>query len=916
MTKRCIDFRFLKKVSPCYVPKKRHYLRGLRLVVKWFDLVVSTLLLIVAFHVFVSPNKHVQASTPPILMHAQSSDPQQLVQQGRNYYREGQWQVALSVWQQAEAAFATHGDFLSQAMVLSNMALAHHQLNQSIEAQQANDASLSLLQAEVTNMPGYPRVLAQAFNTQATLQLAQGQAQQALTIWEKATTLYQQIGEEAGVIQSLINQAQSLRTLGFYRRAQVTLEQVEAQLAMQPESLMKAVGLYNLGNTYRLLGQLDTAQASLERSLAIFEALESSRDINAALFSLGNTARSRQTPSGRQAALNFYQQAADTADSPVEWMQAQANRLSLLVDTRQIRGARALWPEMLAYIENHTTSLSNSHAGLYVQINVAQSLIQLRQQAAEGVPDLMKIAQLFADVGRQAEELRDVRAKSYAIGYLGQLYEQHQQWTEAKPLTEEALDLALQANAPEIIYRWQWQLGRLLNAQGNPQQAIAAYTEAVNALNTIRQDLAVINRDLQFSFQDSVEPVYRELVTLLLHQSSRETSVSDETRLTFLEQARNVIESLQVAELDDFFQQACLEVQPVVADQVDAQTAVVYSILLGDRLEVILSLPNQPLRRYGMDVPEREFKIVLNRLQDALHDDYLNGGELRADIILPLGQQLYDWLIRPAESYLATSHIKTLAFVLDGPLRNIPMAVLHDGQHYLIETYSVALSPGLQLINPQSLPRAEIRALAMGLSKQVDVDFPALDNVLTELDEIQSVIPNTIRLLDERFTKTMIQSVLDQTYFPIVHMATHGQFSSNAEDTFILTWPDSNNPEDDGRVNVNELQALLQSRDLTGQEAIELLVLSACQTADGDDRAALGLAGVAFRAGARSTVATLWPVSDEATSVFMSQFYQALADTHITRAEALRRAQISLLQSDDFSHPFFWAPYTLIGNWL
>ncbi|NEQ42043.1 MAG: CHAT domain-containing protein [Leptolyngbya sp. SIOISBB] len=169
-------------------------------------------------------------------------------------------------------------------------------------------------------------------------------------------------------------------------------------------------------------------------------------------------------------------------------------------------------------------------------------------------------------------------------------------------------------------------------------------------------------------------------------------------------------------------------------------------------------------------------------------------------------------------------------------------------------------------------------------------------------------------MLDQDFTRTNIRSALEQSYYPIVHLATHGQFSSRAEETFILTWPSEG--ANDYRINVNELQDLLQGRDLTGQEAIELLVLSACQTADGDDRAALGLAGVAFRAGARSTIATLWPVSDEATAAFMEQFYQQLNDVNVTKGEALRRAQEFLRQSNEYSHPFFWAPYTLIGNWL
>jgi CHAT domain-containing protein len=138
-------------------------------------------------------------------------------------------------------------------------------------------------------------------------------------------------------------------------------------------------------------------------------------------------------------------------------------------------------------------------------------------------------------------------------------------------------------------------------------------------------------------------------------------------------------------------------------------------------------------------------------------------------------------------------------------------------------------------------------------------------------------------------------------------LATHGQFSSNADNTFILTW--------DGRINVKQLDQLLRSRE--GKlSPIELLVLSACQTATGDKRAALGMAGVAVRSGARSTLASLWSVSDRSTAFLMIKFYRELGKPEITKAEALRRAQVALLHQDDYTSPYYWAPFVLLGNWL
>ncbi|NER32903.1 MAG: CHAT domain-containing protein [Oscillatoria sp. SIO1A7] len=273
---------------------------------------------------------------------------------------------------------------------------------------------------------------------------------------------------------------------------------------------------------------------------------------------------------------------------------------------------------------------------------------------------------------------------------------------------------------------------------------------------------------------------------------------------------------------------------------------------------------------------------------------------------LPLAQKIYDWLIRPAEEELATSGIETLVFVLDGELRNLPMAALHDGKQYLIEKYGVAMTPGLQLLPSQKLSPEELNILtgALGQARQ---GFPALPGAMEEIGKIQQEFPVEV-LLDAEFTNQSLQEQIAAVPFPVIHLATHGQFSSNAEDTFILTW--------DNKINVTNLRELLGTRSQQELQAIELFVLSACETAAGDDRAALGLAGVALRSGARSTLATLWQVNDASTALFMARFYRELASQPaLGKAEALRRAQLALLEQSRYQHPYFWAPFVLVGNW-
>ena len=437
--------------------------------------------------------------------------------------------------------------------------------------------------------------------------------------------------------------------------------------------------------------------------------------------------------------------------------------------------------------------------------------------------------------------------------------------------------------------RWQGQLGQLYEQQGQRDLAILAYSNAVTALNELGQDLVAINPEVRLSFQETVEPIYRNLVSLLLQ--------GDPTQAQ-LKQARETIEALQVAELENFFREACLEARPMQLEAVDAKAAALYPIILRDRLEVIFGLPGEPLRHYSTPLGEEELRETLNRFRQSLSLSFSRSEQLQ------LYQQLYDWLIRPVAADLQRAQTETLVFVLDGQLRNLPMAVLHDGHHYLIEDYSLAIAPSLQLLEPQPLDNRRLQAVVAGLSES-RAGFTALPGVETELNRIRSTINADVRL-NESFTIEATRNALRRADSPVLHLATHGQFSSNAEDTFILTW--------DGQLNVNELGQLLQRRDEQRFGALELLVLSACQTAMGDDRALLGLAGLAVRSGARSTIATLWAVRDEATADLMAEFYQQLAQPGMSKAKALQQAQLYLLHQSEYQRPFFWAPLCLSGQ--
>jgi CHAT domain-containing protein len=250
--------------------------------------------------------------------------------------------------------------------------------------------------------------------------------------------------------------------------------------------------------------------------------------------------------------------------------------------------------------------------------------------------------------------------------------------------------------------------------------------------------------------------------------------------------------------------------------------------------------------------------------------------------------------------------VDTLVLVPDGILRTIPFAALNDGQRFLVERYAVATAPGLRLVDPRPLMPEARRTLAAGLSQRRQ-GFPALPSVAAELDGIRRLQRGTTTLLDSAFLRPRFARELQDTRYTMVHIASHGQFGSDPSQTFVLAY--------DGQLTLDDLESsikLSRFREL----GIELLVLSACQTAAGDDRAALGLAGLALKAGARSALATLWFISDEASAALVLEFYRQLQTGTLSKARALQAAQRSMLKDPVLGHPAYWAPFLLIGNWL
>ncbi|MGC1197807.1 MAG: CHAT domain-containing protein [Geitlerinemataceae cyanobacterium] len=897
-------------------------------------------------------------ATFPAITQELPIDGRELIQKGIDRYENELFTEAIDLWDRAQQEFIANDDRLGEALALNNLSLAYQHLGQLERAQQTiSDSFKKLEQQEDLDDTTYLEILAKASISRGRLYWIQGKPEVALDAWKQAETSYCQAGNGSGVLRSWLNQTQALQALGLIRPAQEQLQQVYLLLQSPSDSqiicqftdtfdpALRVAGLQSLGQSLRRLGWLERdgdrlgSVEVLQTSLDLAQQFSLDDAKSSIWLELGNTKRAlfekfqamgKKAEASRYAneSEQFYDRAATSGNAEIA-LQAQLNRLSLGVATGENYSFQN-WQQ----IQQKISQFPPSRQSVYAQLNLAWSLTcsQLANVSSCGNSDLKspetpnisptEIAEIIAAAAQNAKSINDSAAESYALGQLGELYEVTGNEATAISLTQQALRRVEGLQFPEIRYRWEWQLGRLLRKKGTIEDAIAAYETAAESLKSVRGDLLTVNADIQFSFRDRVEPLYRQLVELLL--PANELSVPQIN----VQKALYYIEEIQLAELENFLRcsLATLEAMPDAnsGNEIDRlmgridrllqnDAALIYPILLSDRVAVLFKLPgNNSLGYYSYPIDKTTAQTTLRTLRTSLLN--LSRPEER----IAASRQVYQWFSPLFSTDLPQNpNIQTLVFVLDGELRNIPIAALQDnsGRYLVQQDYAIVVFPSSQLFEIAASPRP-LQVLGAGITEELTVadrpPFSALTGVEAEVEAVSSVDP----LINEEFTQQNLQHWVDTNTFSIVHLATHGNFSSDPEETYLLlhgTDPDKPTGE---LLKANELDRLLRDRTSRSDRPLDLLVLSACETAEGDNRATLGLAGLAVRAGARSTLATLWQVSDRSTVKLMEQFYSQLQQNpRSTKAQALQTAQNLLLSNPNFDNPFFWAPYILVGNW-
>ena len=708
--------------------------------------------------------------------------------------------------------------------------------------------------------------------------------------WTEAIRWCRTAGAPDLEAQALARRGEAYRVTGYFRDASSDLQAALAKAEQGNDRSLIAASSGALGNLAFMSRRSAVAEPLLKRSYDLASRLHDPAILAASNNDLGNLYAS----TGRLAeADRAYAEAIASADAGHEdtlAATAETNAARLALRRKDTKSATALLKRAVDTLERSPASYSRGMA-----------LVSAGSVALEGEgpinPDARTVAShAFRTAIETAEVLHNPTLSSLAQGGLGHLYERDNRLDEASSLTDRAAFAAQQASAPELSFRWDWQRARIARKRGQTDLALTSYRRAVAELQSVRQDIPVEFRDGRSSYRITFGPVYLEYGDLLLRRAS-----ADPSRATpLLREARDAIERLKETELQDYFRDSCVtsfEAKTRSIETIAPGTAVIYPISLADRLELLVSFGNE-LRQFTSPIPVTPLRAEVQRFRELLEKRETN------EYLVP-ARQLYDQIIRPIEPDLIAHHIDTLVVVPDYTLRTVPFAALNDGRGFLVDRYATAIAPSLRLTEPKPLSTTPSAALVLGISKSVEGYVP-LPNVEREVAQVHD-IEGGQQLLNDSFSRERFRTELERVPYSVVHIASHGQFGSDPSQTFVLAF--------DGQLTMDDLE-----RDIKfgarRENALELLVLSACETASGDDRAALGLAGVALKAGARSAVATLWYINDQAAGELIQNFYKNVQSGEYSKAHALQAAQRTLAADPRYAHPAYWAPFLLIGNWL
>lgn len=613
-------------------------------------------------------------------------------------------------------------------------------------------------------------------------------------------------------------------------------------------------------------------------------------------------------------------------------IQAKSSLITSLYRSNQEAEADKENQELISMLEN----LPDSQTKAFLLIDIVSSPKHMepdKQSNSNNCQHILRLdnaEELLMQANKIGEEQASDRLQSFTQGELGHFYEcqakniesslqsQKQEflrkalvWTNQARLSAEK-----QRVNQDSLYLWEWQAARLYKELQQPQAERQAYQLAINTLDEIRTELISGNKDSRFDFRDNVEPLYRNFSSILI-EYAQELEAENLSSATTLKTANQIIDKLRLAELQNFFGNECnldlFRKNPVTEFK---DTVVIRSIISSKKIDIITSFPGGQQKLYSLEIQYSNLRDQITNFKNLLASRKENR---RLSKLKKESRAIYNMLLPEALiQELSNRDIKTLIFIHDGLLQSIPMSTLFNGEKYLIEDFAIATTPSLNVTVPNT--GVDVRdnpVLLAGLLDSVKLKDGSFYRGLVSAEEEMRAIDatfnhkSTLMLgLEESFTVDNIEAALKKEQYSVVHLVTHGQFTFDPESSFILT-----EDEKEPIVSMARLEQVIRQTNTT-KSRVDLLTLSGCDTAVGDPRSTLGLAGVALQAGVNSAIASLWPVEDgPSNALLMKKFYQEYLAGK-SKAEALRSAQLDLIhRSDRFERPYYWSPFILIGNW-
>ncbi|MBE7384676.1 MAG: tetratricopeptide repeat protein [Leptolyngbya sp. SIO1E4] len=831
---------------------------------------------------------------------------------GWTHFLQSNYRRAIDFAEQAIALYREISDRSGEARALNHLGSAYVSLDQYEQAIDIYQQSLAIVH-ELGDQQTEVFVLGNLGETYRNA----SQYELAIDFYEQSLAIAREINHTSGELNALANLGSTYLSIGQYQQA-INLYEQSLALSRQVSARAKeGILLNNLGVVYRNLGEHRRAIGFYEQSLAIAREVGNRQGESNALHNLGGA---YQSLGQNERAIDFYEQVL-TITREIGDRAGEGNALGNLglAYSKQGQDERAI-------------DFYEQHLGIAREIGdrpgEGRTLANLGRLLAEKDQSELAIVFLKAAVEVRESIRSDIRGLDTDLrqSFTNTIADDYRFLADLLlgqgriPEAQQVLDLLKLEELREFtdITRATWTGSKLQYT--DPEQDVI---DAHSSLIALGSDVIVCEE----TNCAELNSLYDRLSTLTAQYNQQVEQFQETIR-------RNRSEDEIFQDPDSLSGEA--EKLLSAYAQNGQQTVLIYPFVLEDKLWIVWAATGNVIGSVEVPVSQGELATTVQRF-----GELLNSPNQLAELQVT-SQQLYDWIIRPLETELTANNIDHLIFVNDRVTRYIPMAALYDGEQYLLERYtlSTVLAPGLTDTEDRLTNIDESEVLGLGLTQAV-ADFSPLPAVSEELDAIvrsddadaTGVYPGQVFLDDDFTLDTLKENVINHR---VLHMATHAAFvPGQAEESFIMLG--NGDP-----LKIADIEAM--ERRLRN---LHMVVLSACQTAlggtAGDGTEIAGISSYFLEVGrAETVIASLWVVADTSTSLLMQRFYELLASGELTKAEALRQAQLSLLYDEDtetrlaaartaiavtardgrpptttgFNHPYHWAPFILIGNGL